>query len=339
MLDLNHVFIVAEIGVNHNGSVELAKKMIYAAKAAGADAVKFQTFTAETLVSEGTPKVNYQKRTTGEAESHFEMIKNLELPRGDHYPIIDYCRSQDIQFISTPYDIESAKFLHGIGIEVFKTASADIVDLPLHQFLSSTGKTVIISTGMALLSEIREVLNLYKSAENQNVILLHCVSNYPCKFASLNLRVLHTLADEFGFPVGYSDHAEGAYPAVAAVAMGAKVVEKHFTLDKSLDGPDHKASSTPDEFREMVDAVRICELSLGSAVKTVQSEEEQMRLVSRKSIFVSRDIKEGSRLQPEDLTLKRPGVGLYARFLPDVLGKIAKCDLKEGNILSRDDFE
>jgi len=339
MIDLSNTFVIAEIGVNHNGSVKLAKEMIFAAKMAGANAVKFQTFTADALVSKGTPKVNYQKETSDESQSHFEMIKALELSHADHYPIIEYCRAQEIEFISTPYDVDSARFLDSIGVKTFKTASADIVDLPLHQFLAGTGKTIIISTGMASMNEIGEALHFYRAAGNSNVILLHCVSNYPCEFASLNLKVLQLLETEFGFPVGYSDHAQGAYPAVAAVAMGAKVVEKHFTLDKNLKGPDHKASSTPEEFKELVDGIRICETSLGSQIKSVQDEEKQMRLVSRKSIFLSKEVTQGTRIKLEDLTLKRPGTGLYARFLPLFEGKVAKTDLKADHMMSLDDVE
>jgi N,N'-diacetyllegionaminate synthase len=337
MLDLNNTFIIAEIGVNHNGSVDLAKEMIREAKSSGADAVKFQTFTAEALVSKGTPKVDYQKETTGEAESHYDMIKSLELSHDDHYPIIEYCDLNNIQFISTPYDVESAKFLDKIGVNVFKTASADIVDLSLHNFLARTGKTIIISTGMATMGEVRETLDIYKASNNLDVILLHCVSNYPCEFKSLNLRAMMTLESEFGVPVGYSDHAYGSYPAVAAVAMGAKVIEKHFTLDKKLIGPDHKASSTPEEFRELVKAIRICETSLGSSVKSVQEEEMQMRQVSRKSIFVVNTIRKGSPIRLENLTLRRPGMGLYAKSFAELEGKLAKYDLKAGHMMTLDD--
>lgn len=338
-MDLTSTYVIAEIGVNHNGSIALAKEMIAAAKAAGANAVKFQTFTAEALVSKGTPKVDYQKETTDGHESHFDMIKALELSQEDHYPIIEYCHAQDIEFISTPYDVGSARFLDSIGVKIFKTASADIVDLPLHQFLAGTGKFVIISTGMANMDEIGDALQFYRAAGNSNVILLHCVSNYPCEFASLNLKVMQSLGTEFGFPVGYSDHALGTYPAVAAVAMGAKVVEKHFTLDKKLKGPDHKASSTPEEFEELIDGIRICESSLGTQIKSVQDEEKQMRLVSRKSIFLSKDVAQGARIKRENLTLKRPGTGLYAKFLPLFEGKVAKTDLKADHMMSLDDVE
>lgn len=339
MLDLTNTFIIAEIGVNHNGSVDLAKKMIVAAKLAGADAVKFQTFTAESLVSKATPKVDYQKETTGDTESHYDMIKSLELSHDDHYPIIEHCRSNDIQFISTPYDVGSARFLDKIGVRIFKTASADIVDLSLHKFLAGTGKTVIISTGMATMDEVREALDIYKAADNSNVILLHCVSNYPCEFESLNLRAMLTLESEFGFPVGYSDHACGVYPAVAAVAMGAKVVEKHFTLDREWIGPDHKASSTPEEFKELVQAIKICETSLGSSIKAIQEEEKQMRQISRKSIFVVNTIIQGSPIKLENLTLRRPGTGLYAKSFSELEGKLAKHDLKEGHMMTLDDVQ
>lgn len=339
MLSLAKTFVIAEIGVNHNGSIELAKEMIASAKLAGADAVKFQTFTAEALVSRATPKVDYQKETTSETDSHYDMIKSLELSHNDHFPIIDCCRELNIRFISTPYDVESAVFLDGIGVKVFKTASADIVDLPLHRFLAGTGKSVIISTGMSTVDEIREVMDIYEAAGNSNVILLHCVSNYPCEFESLNLRVMLTLESEFGVPVGYSDHAKGAYPAVAAVAMGARVIEKHFTLDKMAVGPDHKASSTPEEFKELVDAIRVCEVSLGSAQKAVQTEEMQMRQVSRKSIFVAKKISKGSIITPEDLTLKRPGTGLYAKSFSKIAGRTAKYDLMPEHMLSFDDVQ
>ena len=339
MFTFDRTFIIAEIGVNHNGSVDFAKELILAAKLAGADAVKFQTFSTEALVSKGTPKVDYQKATTDDAESHFDMIKALELPHKDHFPIIDYCKELDIGFISTPYDLGSAEFLRSIGVEIFKTASADIVDLPLHRFLAGTGKSVVISTGMATMGEINEVIEIYKAAANKNVVLLHCVSNYPCEFQSLNLLAMQTLETEFGFPVGYSDHARGHYPAVAAVALGARIVEKHFTMDKDLKGPDHKASITPKEFKELVDAIRVCEMSLGSPIKVVQDEEKQMRLVSRKSIFMAKPVTRGTRIKAEDLTLKRPGTGIYAASLNLIEGKVAKRDLKADHMVSLEDIE
>jgi len=338
MLPFNKCYIISEIGVNHNGCVDTAKKMIKASKEAGANAVKFQTFTADALVSRETPKVEYQKLTTNKDESHFDMIKKLEFAKDDHFPLISYCKSLEIDFISTPYDIESAKFLNQLGVDIFKTASADIVDLPLHNYLASTGKTVIVSTGMATLGEIESVLDIYRLENNPNVVLLHCVSNYPCSFDSLNLKVIQTLKHAFGIPIGFSDHAEGVYPAVMSVALGAKVIEKHFTLDKKMNGPDHKASSTPEEFRELVDAIRIAEKSLGSPIKQIQDEEIQMRLVSRKSLHMAKNVDKHCLICESDLTLKRPGTGLGSDLIHKIVGTKASRALKQGEMIALGDF-
>ena len=331
-------FIIAEIGVNHGGSLDLAFQLIDEAKKSGADAVKFQTFKATSLVSKRTPKVGYQMSNTDINESQFDMIKSLELKHEDHEPLINYCRSKNIKFISTPYDIESAVFLSELGVTVFKTASADIVDLPLHEFLASTHKHIIISTGMASLGEIEEVLSIYKREKNFNVSLLHCVSNYPCSYQSLNLNVLKTLKNAFELPVGFSDHSVGPYPAVASVALGATIIEKHFTLDKEMEGPDHKASNTPEEFSILVEAIRIAEASLGSKVKSVQSEEVEMLKISRKSLFLAKNIKKGNIINKSDLTLKRPGDGLYANLIPLIIGREASKDLKKNEMLKYGDF-
>ncbi len=335
---IDKCFIIAEIGVNHGGCVDLAYKMIDEAKKSGADAVKFQTFKASTLVGKDTPKVGYQMSTTDENENHFEMIKALEFKYEDHEPVLNYCRSKEIEFISTPYDIESAAFLDELGVEVFKTASADIVDLPLHKFLASTRKSVIISTGMATIGEIEEVLSIYKREDITKVSLLHCVASYPCSYRSLNLNVLKTLKEVFDLPVGFSDHAVGPFPAVVSVALGAKIIEKHFTLDREMEGPDHKASSTPEEFRILVEAVRIAEMSLGLKIKSVQNEEAEMRKISRKSLFLTRDIGKGNTIGEGDLTLKRPGFGIYANALPIIIGRTANKDLTEGEMLRYGDF-
>lgn len=331
-------FIIAEIGVNHGGCVDLAFKMIDEAKKCGADAVKFQTFKASRLVSKDTPKVGYQMSTTDEDESHFEMIKALEFKYEDHKPVIDYCISKNIEFISTPYDIESAMFLDKLGVKFFKTASADIVDLQLHRFLAATRKNIIISTGMATLGEIEEVLSIYKTKDINMVSLLHCVANYPCSYQSLNLNVLKTLKKAFDLPVGFSDHAPGPFPAAVSVALGATIIEKHFTLNKEMEGPDHKASSTPEEFSILVDAIRVAEASLGSKVKSVQTEEAEMRKISRKSLFLNKNIAEGSIIEDGDLTLMRPGYGIYASALPMIIGRRANKDLKEGEMLRYGDF-
>jgi len=331
------VKIIAEIGVNHSGDVDLAKKMIDEAQKSGADAVKFQTFTAEKLVSEFTPKVKYQESTTLETESHYEMIKSLEFTYEDHFPVVEYCKKKNIEFISTPYDIESAKFLVSIGVSTFKTASADIVDISLQTFIAKNAGHAIVSTGMATLGEIEKVVAIYRTF-NCPLTLLHCVSNYPCSYDSLNLRVMHTLKSAFQCDVGYSDHAIGAIPAVSAVAMGATVIEKHFTLDKKMDGPDHKASSEPEEFKELVDAIRIAECALGSPIKEVQAEEVQMREVSRKSLFFKKNTKKGEVLTAEHFVLKRPGDGLFESELEKVVGCIATRSISCGEKLTYGDF-
>ena len=335
---IDKCFIIAEIGVNHGGCVDLAFKMIDEAKKCGADAVKFQTFKASRLVGKNTPKVGYQMSTTDVNESHFEMIKALEFKYEDHESVINYCKSKNIEFISTPYDIDSAIFLDKLGVKFFKTASADIVDLPLHRFLAATRKNVIISTGMATLGEIEEVLSIYKLKDIAKVSLLHCVANYPCSYQSLNLNVLKTLKEAFGLPVGFSDHAAGPFPAAVSVALGATIIEKHFTLDKEMEGPDHKASSTPEEFSILVDAIRVAEASLGSKVKLVQSEEAEMRKISRKSLFLTKNIAEGNIIEEGDLTLMRPGYGIYASALPVILGRKASKNLREGEMLDYGDF-
>jgi len=334
----NDCYIIAEIGVNHAGDVTLAKEMIDAAKKSGANAVKFQTFTAEKLVSKETPKVEYQESTTSKNESHYQMIKSLEFSYEDHIPVFNYCLEIGIDFISTPYDIESAEFLVSIGVKIFKTASADIVDLSLHHYIAQYADFAIVSTGMATLGEIERVVEIYRKYDCK-LTLLHCVSNYPCAYESLNLNVMKTLRNAFQCDVGYSDHAIGPYPAAAAVALGATIVEKHFTLDKNMVGPDHKASSDPKEFTELVNAIRMVEVSLGSAVKSVQEEEKQMRNVSRKSLFIATGIKKGEVFRSEALVLKRPGTGIFESEKSIVIGAVCTRDVGAGEMLKIGDFK
>jgi sialic acid synthase SpsE len=332
-------YLIAEIGVNHGGDIDLARKMVVAAKESGADAVKFQTFTAETLVSRGTPKVRYQEITTSKDETHYEMIRKLELKREHHKPLIQFCEQIGVDFISTPYDVASAAFLDSLGVDVFKTASADVVDLPLQSLLAKTGKTVIVATGMATMEEIREATDIYDKENNRNLALLHCVANYPCSDASLNLRVITTLRSAFTCTVGFSDHSVGSQAAALSVALGAKIIEKHFTLDKTLSGPDHKASSTPEEFLDLVRAVRHAELVLGSPEKACQDEERQMAEVARKSIVIRKAIKAGESLTLEHIMMKRPGTGLRANRIPFVLGKTTKRSMDPDHVLQAQDVE
>ena len=336
---LQQSFIIAEIGVNHNGDLGLAKKLVYAAKESGADAVKFQTFKASTLVSPSTPKVQYQLTTSTANETHYEMLKRLELTKQAHIELFLYCNELGIEFLSTPYDIESAAFLIEMGVRYIKTASADLVDLPLQRFIAGSGRPAIIATGMATLGEIERVVGIYAQNRNEDIILLHAVSNYPCSDASLNLRVMQTMANAFSLPIGFSDHSNGYMGAVLSVALGAKVIEKHFTLDKSMQGPDHKASSTPAEFTELVKSVRRAEVMLGSSRKICQPEERQMSEVSRKSLTLIRDMKAGEVLTNLEIGLMRPGTGIEAVFYEKFVGKVLRIDLSAGHQLKWLDIE
>ena len=304
----NKCYIIAEVGVNHNGSSELLVELILAAKKSGADACKFQTFKANDLVAKSAPKVEYQKRAANPDETQYEMLKELELSDDMHSLAIETCAAAGIDFISTPYSPADAYYLAELGVKKFKTASADLVDHRIHRLLAGWNAEVLIATGMATDDEIEEALNCYQGSGSQ-VTLLHCVSNYPCTAESINLRAMAAIQEKYGLPVGYSDHSEGAFAAITAVAMGAQVVERHFTLDKSLPGPDHSASSTPSEFKEIVNAIRRVETILGASQKSVQHEELQMRSIARKSVVALKKIAVGERLSEENLTMKRPGGG------------------------------
>lgn len=322
-------YFIAEIGVNHNGNLDLAKKMVLAAKSSKADAVKFQTFTAENLVLPNTPKVKYQKKNTPKNQSHFQMLKSLELTKEMHYELFNFCKKLKIDFISTPYGIKEAQFLNKLGCRIYKTASADVVDLQMHEYLASKNKTVLISVGMASIEEISDCVKIYKKHKNKNFILLHCVSNYPCSFESLNLRVVNSLKKLFGCNIGFSDHSLGNEASMLSVALGAKVIEKHFTTNKNLKGPDQAASIMPNDFLSLVNSVRKAEVILGSDEKKCQKEEKEMSIVSRKSLTLNRNVKKNSIIKREFLTLKRPGKGIFYKNLKNILGKKAKKDLHQ----------
>ncbi len=330
--------IIAEIGVNHNGDLNLAKKMIDSAKLSGADVVKFQTFDTEKLVSKDTPKVKYQFNNTSPKESHYDMLKRLELSYDDHFKLKKYCDDKQLSFISTPYDLDSAKFLLGLNIDFFKTSSADLVDLPLHHWIAKTKKPSIVSVGMSTMDEIKDTLDIYIKYKNNDIVLLHCVSNYPCSDKSINLNVMNTLKKTFRVPIGYSDHSIGNEAAILSIGNGACVIEKHFTLDKSLPGPDHLASSNPKEFANLVKSIRRAEKMLGSSIKQIQTEELEMAKVSRKSLFLNKSLKSGEILKLEFLELKRPGTGLMSREIKNIIGKKAVRDLKNGHKVRNSDF-
>lgn len=337
---MRKVEIIAEIGVNHNGDVDLARKMVDVAAESGADLVKFQTFTAEALATQSTPKVDYQMELTAPDESHFHMLKGLELAREDHFAIKRYCENRGVEFISTPYDIDSARFLHEeLEVLRFKTASADIVDLPLQRYLASTGKPVLIAAGMATLGEIETVIDIYRKMGNNNVSLLHCVSNYPASDASLNLSVIPMLAEVFRCKVGFSDHSHGPVAAIGAVALGAEIIEKHFTLDRTMPGPDHKASADAQQLKELIQGVRRISAQFGEPVKRPQPEEEAMRRISRKSVTMAQSVRKGETVRAEHLTMKRPGTGLGAAAIEAIIGRRAARELSADAMIDWADFE
>jgi sialic acid synthase SpsE len=331
--------LIAEIGVNHNGSVDLAKKMVYMAKKCGADIVKFQTFSADRLAASYTPKVPYQLRTSDPTESHHAMLKKLELSREAHLVLKEFCDRLDIEFCSTPYSYEDAEFLNKLGVSRFKVASADIIDRKLHEYIAGTGKECLLAVGMSTIEEIAATLDLYDYQNARDkIVLLPCVSAYPAEPSDVNIRVMETLRKKFGCLVGYSDHTIGIECALAAAALGACVIEKHFTLDKTMSGPDHSASSTPKEFTELVKAVRIVERALGDGIKRICRSEMEMRVVSRKSIVASVALPIGHVLLERDLTYRRPGTGISPMQYPTLIGRSLNTAKKEGEQIRWEDL-
>jgi N,N'-diacetyllegionaminate synthase len=332
-------FIIAEAGVNHNGDVGLAKQLVNAAVAAGADAVKFQTYKTENVVLKTAPKAKYQKNTTDAAESQYQMLKKLELTEQDFVQLMDYCKQQGILFMSTPHDQESMDVLDELGISVFKVGSGDITNIPYLEHMALKGKPIILSTGMSALGEAEEAVDTILSAANRDLILLHCVSNYPARAEDCNLRAMRTLEIAFNLPVGFSDHTLGIEIPMAAVAMGAKVIEKHFTLDKDMPGPDHKASLQPDELKAMVQGIRKIESALGDGAKKPVPDELDTLAVARKSIVAKVDIAEGEVIRESHLAIKRPGTGIKPKYLDYIVGKKANRNIEVDTLLSWEDIE
>lgn len=326
-------FIIAEAGVNHNGDIELAKRLIDVAKDAGADAVKFQTFKAENVVTRDAPKADYQIKNTELNESQYDMIKKLELSEDEFRELYEYTREKEILFLSTPFDFESADFLDELGVPAFKVSSTDLTNLPFLEYLAEKGKPIILSTGMGTLGEIEEAINTIKNAGNEDIILLHCITSYPAKFESLNLRAIQTLKEAFKLPVGFSDHSLGIYAPIAAVALGAVVIEKHFTLDKNLPGPNHKASLNPEELKEMISAIRLIEKALGDGIKRPTPEEIEIRKVARRSIVARVNIPKGTIITEDMLTFKRPGIGLSPKCYNEIIGRRARRNIEVDELI------
>ncbi len=323
------VFIIAEAGVNHNGSVKLARKLIDVAVEAGVDAVKFQTFKAEKLVSKDAKKAKYQSENMQESDdSQFNMLKKLELDVATHHELISYCNSKNIMFLSTPFDHDSIELLDSLDLEIFKIPSGEITNLPYLQDIGSLKKKVILSTGMADMGEIEDALDVLVGAgtQKEDITVLHANTMYPTPMEDVNLRAMVTIGHAFDIEYGYSDHTLGIEVPVAAVSLGATCIEKHFTLDKTMEGPDHKASLEPDELKAMVGAIRNIELALGSSVKKPTPSETPNIQVARKSIVASSKIKKGELFSSENLTIKRPGSGISPMRWNEIIGSVAQRD-------------
>lgn len=317
---MNHVCVIAEAGVNHNGNIEIAQKMIDVAKEAGADYVKFQTFIPEKLVSKYAEKAEYQKKNTDSGESQLQMLKKLALTYMDFTDLKKYCEQVGIGFISTPFDLDSINFLNTLDMDFWKIPSGEITNLPYLEAIAKTGRKIIMSTGMSDMKEINEAVAVLEKFGSRDIVLLHCNTQYPTPYEDVNLNAMITIKNATGKMVGYSDHTQGIEIPIAAVAMGAHVIEKHFTLDKCMDGPDHKASLNPIELKEMVSAIRHIEKALGNGEKTITFSESVNRDVVRKSIVAKRDIKQGETLSWDNMTVKRPGNGISPMKWYDLLG-------------------
>ncbi|SDX28686.1 N-acetylneuraminate synthase [Paenibacillus sp. CF384] len=325
--------IIAEAGVNHNGEMKLAYQLIDVAAEAKADYVKFQTWKSEHVISKFAPKAEYQKETTGEEESMLEMEKKLEFPFENFVLLKDYCKQRGIGFMSTPFDIESAKFLFSIGVDMIKIPSGEITNLPFLEVIAEHDCPVILSTGMCEIEEIEEAIRILTSKGNANISVLHCNTQYPTPMQDVNLRAMGTLKEKFGTPVGLSDHSLGIEVPIAAVAMGAEVIEKHFTLSRDMEGPDHKASVEPEELCSMVQAIRNIELAMGTDTKHVTDSERENIAVARKSIVASKPVLRGEMFTTENITTKRPGTGISPMKWYEVLGSKAIRDFEEDELI------
>lgn len=332
-------FVIAEAGVNHNGDIALARKLVDIARKAAADAVKFQTFKAEEVTTQSAEKAQYQKQSTDADESQFEMLKRLELTESDFEELFGYARRKGLLFLSSPFDKRSVDLLDRLGVAAFKVPSGEITNFPLLKHIAQRKKPIILSTGMSTLTEVEEALAVIQREGLTDVILLHCVSSYPAKVEDINLRAMETLKCAFKLPVGLSDHTLGITIPVAAVALGACVIEKHFTQDKSLPGPDHRASLEPDELRQMVEAIRDVERALGDGTKQPTPEEEENKQVARRSIVAKVDIPEGMIITEEMLDIRRPGMGIEPKHLDLVMGKRAVKDIEKDAPLTWDSME
>ncbi len=336
----NHpCYVIAEAGVNHNGDLKLALDLVRAAKATGADCVKFQTFKASQLATPNAPKANYQLKVTSPEESQFDMLQKLELQMEDYQKIIYLCRELDIQFLSTPYNSEDADFLNKLGVDAFKIASGQLVEIPFLKHVASLGKPIIISTGMANLAEVYEGISAIRKNGNNQIILLQCTTNYPSAIEDANINAMTTMQKALNITIGYSDHVPNNYACYTAVALGAKCIEKHFTLDQNLPGPDHSCSLNPEQFTQLVNGIRQVEKSLGNPVKQPTQAEIDNTEGMRRSIVAIKDIAQGAVIKKSDLGFKRPATGLAPKELSKIIGKKTKQALSNDTILQNHHLE
>ncbi|EOX0011966.1 N-acetylneuraminate synthase [Campylobacter upsaliensis] len=331
---MKKVLIIAEAGVNHNGDINLAKKLIEQAAKAGADVVKFQTFKANSCVSVSAKKAKYQLETTAKEESQLEMIQKLELSYESHFELMKHCKKHGIAFLSTPFDLESVEFLRGLDLSYFKIPSGEITNLSYLKAVARCKKKVLLSTGMANLGEIEAALEILRKNGTRDITLLHCTTEYPAPFEEVNLNAIKTLKEAFKLKVGYSDHTKGIVAALGAVALGAVVIEKHFTLDKTMEGPDHKASLEPSELKELCEGIRTLEKALGNGIKKASKSEAKNIIIARKSLVAKCEIKKGDKFSEQNLTTKRPGSGISAMRYEEYLGKRALKTYKKDELIN-----
>jgi N,N'-diacetyllegionaminate synthase len=329
------VFIIAEAGVNHNGSIDNAYRLIDVAVESGANAVKFQTFRAESLVSKSAKKADYQKQTTNESESQFEMIKKLELDVDTHKKLIKYCNEKNIIFLSSPFDHDSIDLLSELGLKIFKIPSGEITNLPYLRRIGALGKQLILSTGMSTLKEVEDALTILVNSgtKRENITILHANTMYPTPMLDVNLNAMQTIQKAFNIAVGYSDHTLGIEVDIAAATMGASIIEKHFTLDKTMKGPDHKASLEPEELKAMIVAIRNIEKALGDGIKMPSSSEKPNIAVARKSIVANQTIKVGEIFTEENIIVKRPGNGISPMKWDEIIGSVADKDYQADELI------
>ncbi len=327
-------FVIAEAGVNHNGDFELARELVAAASAAGADAVKFQTFSTERLVTRDAPQAEYQRRNIGKMENQFDMLKRLELTKEAHHRLLRQCRDLGMVFLSTPFEAASADFLESIGVPAFKLSSGEVTNTPFLAHVARKGRPMILSTGMSTLDEVRAAVACVRETGNTELALLHCVSSYPCDASDCNLRAMQTMASAFDLAVGFSDHSEGIAVALGAAALGACIVEKHFTMDRNLPGPDHGMSLEPDELARMVAGIRKIEAAMGDGEKAPTAAEQTTATCARKSLVALCEIPAGSSIRAEMIVSMRPGTGIPPSRLHEVVGRTSAVAIPAGAVLT-----